>query len=135
MSDRPPLYYRALLAWQYELEEQRRKALEDKETPLSDGLRRKLIGMFGPEHVVSVEVRHDDPYDLVRGAEVEGLRFLGFRSPDGIINVVLVMPCPHCGYQMPSAPLNQLADLGRELLQFDRYGKLNNHECSGPENE
>jgi hypothetical protein len=131
MSDRP-LYYRALLAWRHELEEQRRKALEDKETPLSDGLRRKLTTIFGPEHVVSVEVRHDDSHDLVRGAEVEGLRFLGFRSPEGTINVVLLMPCPHCGHQMPSAPLTRLADLGRELVQFDMHGTLSNHQCTDP---
>lgn len=129
MSGRLALYHKALLAWRQELEERQKVALEDKGTPLGEGLRRKLEALVGPEYAVELEVKTDDPRDLVLPAEVERLRFLGFRSPEGAINVVLLMPCPRCGHQMPSAPLSRLADLGRELLQFDMHGKLSDHQC------
>ena len=130
MSDRLPLYHKALLAWRHELEKQHRATLEDKETPLREGLRRKLAEITGYEYIIEVEDRNDDPYDAVLGAKVENLNFLAFRSPEGAINVVLLMPCPHCGHQMPSDPLTRLADLGRELLQFDMRGTLSNHQCT-----
>jgi hypothetical protein len=130
MSHRLPLYHKALLAWRHELEKQYRAILEDKETPLRERLRRKLAEITGYEYIIEVEDRNDDPYDAVLGAKVENLNFLAFRSPEGVINVVLLMPCPHCDHQMPSDPLTRLADLGRELLQFDMHGTLSNHQCT-----
>ncbi len=85
--------------------------------------------MFGHEHIVEVEIRDDDPYDLVLRATVDNLRFIGFRSPDGSINIVLLMKCHHCGHEMPSDPLRGLADLGRALLQLDMSGTLSTHQC------
>lgn len=107
MSDRSSLYYKALLAWQRELEERRAEALVDKETPLPDGLRQRLTGMFGAEHAVEVEDRQDDPHDMVLGAEVEGLRFIGFRSREGRINLVLLEKCRRCRREMSSGPPHQ----------------------------
>lgn len=130
MSDSPPLHYKALLAWREDLERRRKEALADKEMPLGEGLRRRLTGMFGAEHAVEIEAWKDDPYDLVLWAEVEGLRFLGFRGPDDRINVVLLVKCLRCGHEMSGNPLTSLADLGRELTQFDMTGALDNHECS-----
>lgn len=129
MSRNPSLLHKALRAWRGELERQHKAALADKRTKLRVGLRRKLEEMFGPEHVVELEDK-DDPNDLALGAMIENMRFLAFRSPEGIINVVLLMPCPRCGHQMPSSPLTRLADLGRELLQFDMSGILSGHQCS-----
>lgn len=128
MSRNPSLLHKALLAWRGELERQHEAALADKRVKLRDGLRRKLEEMFGPHHVIELE-DEDDPSDSVLGAVIENLRFLAFRSPEGAINVVLLMPCPRCGHQMPSGPLTRLADLGRELLQFDMSGILGSHEC------
>lgn len=129
MSDNHTLHHKALLAWRRELERQSRKALEDKATPLHEGLRRKLVEMFGTEYAVEVEVRDDDPYDLVLSAEVDGLRFIGFRSPDGSINVVLLKKCSRCEHEMPSNPLTNLSDLGRELTQFGMTGSVGEHRC------
>lgn len=84
--------------------------------------------MFGAEH--AVEVWDSDPHDLVLWAEIEGLRFLGFRGPDDSINVVLLVKCSRCGHEMSSDTLTSLTDLGRELTQFDMTGALSNHECS-----
>jgi hypothetical protein len=128
MSSNASLFHKALIAWRGELEKQHEAALADKRTKLRDGLRRKLEERFGTEHFIELE-DEDDPNDLVLRAVIENLRFLAFRSPEGAINVVLLMPCPRCGHQMPSNPLTRLADLGRELLQFDMSGTLSHHEC------
>jgi hypothetical protein len=130
MSDNSPLHYKALLAWREEMERRRREALADKETPLGEGLRRRLTAMFGAEHPVEVEVWEGDPYDLVLWAEVEGLRFLGFRGPDDRINVVLVAKCSRCGREISGDPLTRLADLGRELTQFGMSGIIGEHHCT-----
>lgn len=129
MSDNNSLLHKALLAWRRELERQCRNAFKDKATPLREGLRRKLVEMFGTEYTVEVEVRDDDPYDLVLSAQVDGLRFIGFRSPDGSINVVLLKKCSHCEHEMPTNPLTSLADLGRELTQFGMTGSVGEHRC------
>lgn len=125
------LYRKALLAWREELEKQRKAALEDRQTGLRERMRRKLEGIFGSGHVIEMEDEHD-PDDLVLKAIIEGLHFLAFRSSAGDINIVLLMPCPHCGFQMTSEPLKSLADLGRDLLLLEMSGKLSNHECSAP---
>jgi hypothetical protein len=130
MSSNLPLYYKALLAWHDELEKQYIATLEDRLTKLRDGTRQKIAEMFGPEYVVQVENRDDDPYDSVLEVEVENLRFIAFRSRGGGINISLLMECPRCGHQMPSNPLTHLADLGRELLRFETSGSLSDHECS-----
>lgn len=130
MSSNLPLYHKALLAWHDEVEKQYKAMLEDKLTKLSEGVRRKMSEMFGPQYIIQVESRDDDPYDSVLEAEVENLRFLAFRSRGGGINIVLLMRCPRCDHQMPSNSLTRLADLGRELLQFELSGSLSNHECS-----
>ena len=134
MSRNSSLFHKALLAWRGELEKQHEAALADKRTNLRDGLRRKLEEMFGTEHFIELE-DEDDPNDLVLRAMIENLRFLGFRSPEGIINVVLLMPCPRCAHQMPSSPLTRLADLGRELTQFGMTGIIGEHQCMGQDDE
>lgn len=128
MSRKLSLYHRAVLAWRDELEKQREATLADKRTKLRDGLRRKLTEMFGPEHQIEMEGERDSD-DVVLEAMVENLNFLGFRDPAGEINVILTLPCPNCMNRMTSIPLNQLADVGRELLQLEMTGRLSNHEC------
>jgi hypothetical protein len=129
MSSSSPLHYKALLAWRQELERQRKEALADKETPLREALRQRLTGMFGVEHLVELEGRDGDPHDMVLGAKVEGLRFIGFRNRDGDINVVLLEKCSRCGHEMPSNPLTRLADLGRELTRLGMSGVVGEHQC------
>lgn len=133
MSRNPSLFHKALLAWQDELERQHETALVDKRTKLRDGMRRKLQEMFGPEHFIELE--EDDRNDLVLRAVIENLLFLAFRSSEGVINIVLLMPCPRCGHQMPSSPLTQLADLGRELTRFGMTGIIGEHQCTGRDDE
>jgi hypothetical protein len=122
MSRNPSLFHKALLAWRDELERQHEAALTDKRTKLRDGMRRKLEKMFGTEHLIELE--DDDRNDLVLRAVIENLLFLAFRSPEGAINVVLLMPCPRCGHQMPSSPLTRLANNGviRRFGAFTRAG-------------
>jgi hypothetical protein len=129
MSSDQPLYRKALLAWQDELEKQYKAILEDKQSSLRNGFLKKLREMFGPSHAIEVE-GENDPNDMALSAVIEGLRFLSFRTPAGNINIVFVMRCPRCGHQMPSAPLTRLADLGRELTNLAMSGSLSNHECS-----
>jgi hypothetical protein len=134
MSSNPSLFHKALIAWRVELEKQHETTLADKRTKLHDGLRRKLEEMFGTEHFIELE-DEDDPDDLVLRAVIENLRFLAFRSPEGGINVVLLMPCPRCNHQMPSRPLIWLADLGRELTQFGMTGIVGEHQCTDKDDE
>jgi hypothetical protein len=134
MNRNPSLFHKALIAWRDELGRQHEAALVDKQTGLRYGLRRKLEEMFGTEHFIELE-DEDDPSDLVLRAVIENLRFLAFRSPEGTINVVLLMPCPRCSHQMPSRPLTRLGDLGRELTQFGMTGIIGEHQCTDEDDE
>jgi hypothetical protein len=53
----------------------------------------KLSAVIGLEYAIEVEIKTDDSRDLVLTAEVESLRSLDFRSPEGAIIVVLLLPC------------------------------------------
>jgi hypothetical protein len=75
-----PLYNRALLAWRSELVKAYQVIEADKQTGLRQGVFRKLAAMFGPWHVIEVETQANSA-DVVIGAVVEDLRFLGLRSP------------------------------------------------------
>ena len=102
--------------------------LKDKQTKLRGGVRQKLLEMFGDGHEIQFE-SEDEEEDQVLWAEVEGLRFLGYRCEEGSINVVLLAPCLRCGHQMPGKPLARLADLGEGILQFEMTGLLDDHQC------
>lgn len=93
MSSNLPLYQKALLAWQDELEKQYKATLDDKHSRLRDRFLKKLREMFGPVHVIEIK-EEDDRNDLVLSAVIEGLRFLAFRTPPGDIKVVFLMVCP-----------------------------------------
>lgn len=129
MSHKLSLYQRALLSWRQELVKQEQAAHKDKQTKLHERLRQRLEEMFGTEHLIEIEIV-DDPTDLVLGAAIENLNFLAFRRSTSDIQIVLLIPCPRCGQQMASDPLRCIADLGRELLQFEMNGTLITHECS-----
>lgn len=128
MSQKQPLYQKALLAWRGELEKQRASILKDKQTKLRDAMSQKLAEICGAEYDIEMEGVHARD-ELVLGAVVENLNFLALRGSSGAINVILLVPCPRCHYQMTSTPLTCLADLGRELLQFEMKGTLSDHEC------
>jgi len=128
MTRKQSLYQKALLAWRRELVTRHESMLKDQQTKLRDALRQKLTGMFGTDYSIEVEEPHPQE-ELVLGAVIENLNFLGIRGPDGGINVVLLIQCSCCGHQMPSTSLTRLADLGRELLQFEMNGTLWDHEC------
>lgn len=128
MTRKHSLYQKALLAWRGELVTQQESILKDKQTKMRDALRQKLIEMFGSNYPIEIESAHAKE-ELVLGAVIEGLNFLAIRGPAGGISVVLLVPCSRCGHQMPSASLTSLADLGRELLQFEMNGTLRDHEC------
>ncbi|MGA9994156.1 MAG: hypothetical protein WBP93_02025 [Pyrinomonadaceae bacterium] len=134
MNRERSLYTTALLAWRGELEKLREEALRYKRVSLREGLRLKLIEMFGPDYEI-LEESDVDPNNHVRGAVINNLSFLAIRQHDGNINVHLLVPCSRCGYQMPSEPLSGMSSLGRELLQLEMNGHLGNHECpTGSEN-
>lgn len=128
MSDRESLYQKALLAWRRELVAQHESALKDKGAKLRDALQQKLVDMFGSDHQIELEGTHANE-EIILGAVIENLNFLALRRNAGDINIVLMIPCSRCGYQMPSEFLTCLADLGRELLQFEMKGTLGEHEC------
>lgn len=128
MTRKQSLYQTALLAWRRELVKRHESMLKDQQTKLRDALRQKLTEMFSTDYSIEVEDPHAQE-ELVLGAVIENLNFLGIRGSDGGINVVLLIPCSRCGHQMPSTYLTRLADLGRELLQFEMNGTLRDHEC------
>jgi hypothetical protein len=128
MSDRKPLYQKALLAWRRELVARHETTLKDKGMKMRDALRQKLVDMFGSDYQIELEGTHVKE-EIILGAVIENLNFLALRRAAGDIHIVLMIPCSHCGYQMPSNSLTCLADLGRELLQFEMKGTLGEHEC------
>ncbi len=122
------LYKRALLAWRRELTKTYEEIQADKQTELRRGVFRKLVGMFGPEHIVELEPSAKAT-EVVIGVVVEDFRFLGLRSPSGEIGIHLLVRCASCGYEMAGDRLNCLADLGRELVELDQKGNIGEHEC------
>jgi hypothetical protein len=128
MTRNKSLYQTALLAWRRELVARHESTLKDKGTKMRDALRQKLVDMFGSDYQIELEGTHTKE-EMILGAVIENLNFLAFRRAAGNIHVVLMIPCSHCGYQMPSDSLTCLADLGRELLQFEMKGTLGEHEC------
>lgn len=128
MARKQSLYQKALLARRGELVAQRESMLKDKQTKMRDALRQKLTEMFGADYQIEIEGAHAKE-ELILGAVIEDLNFLAIRGPGGDISIVLLVPCSRCGHQMPSASLTRLADLGRELLQFEMNGMLRDHEC------
>jgi hypothetical protein len=130
MTHNQSLYQKALLAWRQELVAQHDSTLKDKRMKMRDALRQKLEEMFGSDYPIELEDEHTQE-EIILGAVIENLNFLALRRAAGDIHIVLMIPCPHCGYQMPSDSLTCLADLGRELLQFEMKGTLGKHECPG----
>jgi hypothetical protein len=129
MSRNQSLYHKALIEWKGELEKKQQAILEDKGTKLRDVLHRKLAEIVGPEYAIEIKEAEQDSEELMLDAAAGYLDFIGFRGPAGEINIILVVLCPSCGHKMPSNPLINLADLGRNLLQLEMTGKLSNHEC------
>jgi hypothetical protein len=128
MTQKQPLYQKALLAWRQELMLQRDSMLKDKQAKLRDRMCQKLEEMFGADYPITIEGAHAKD-DLVLGAVVEDLNLLAFRDAQGNINIVLLVLCPRCGHQIAGDPLTRLADLGRELLELDMKGTIGDHEC------
>lgn len=128
MTSKQSLYQKALLAWRGELVTQHESMLKDRQTKMRDALRQKLTEMFGSDYPIEMEGAHPKE-ELVLGVVIEDLNFLAIRGPSGSIDVVLLVLCPRCGHQMPSAPLTRLADLGRELLDLEMKGVVGEHEC------
>lgn len=129
MNPKQSLYEKALLAWRQELKAQLDSILKDKQTNLHDRMQHKIEEMFGLDYPIEIETAsaQDNP---VLGAVVDGLNLLAVKGPSGAIIIVLLVPCLRCGYQMASKPLTRLADLGRELLEFEMKGTIGEHECS-----
>ena len=119
---------KALSAYRRVLVEKREEYRLYKPLRVQDALRLKLENLFGAEHVIEIE---EETGKFVLGAVIEEFSFLGIKKPEGGINVVWVEPCPHCGHQMPSKPLESIIDLGQELVLFGLTGRINDHACSG----
>lgn len=128
MTHKQSLYQQALLAWRRELVTRHESVLKDRQTKMRNALRQKLTEMFGTDYSIEMEEPHAQE-ELILGAVIENLNFLGIRGSDEGINVVLLIPCSRCGHQMPSTYLTCLAGLGRELLQFEMNGTLRDHKC------
>lgn len=129
MSRNQSLYHKALIEWKGELEKKQQAILEDKRMKLRDGFHQKLVEIVGPEYTIEIKDAEDGSEDLLLEASAGYLDFIAFRCPAGEINIILVVLCPNCDHKMPSNPLINLADLGRNLLQLEMTGRLSNHEC------
>jgi hypothetical protein len=122
------LYVRAVQVWRSARAGRQASALRDEQSPLRDVLRRKLADMFGDDYHVEM----DDPggrEESVMFAVIENLNFVAVRQVSGAVNISLMMYCPRCRGEMMSDPLTGLADLGRELLNFEVMGTLGGDRC------
>jgi hypothetical protein len=111
------LHTRAVAAWAA-----RRKDREDAARPLAEQRAQALAARvarvldLAPERVQPLP----SPYAAV--AVVEGLRFVAGPAD----TVALLGRCPHCGRTVGSAPIGDLAELGKQLLAFT---PVSTHDC------
>lgn len=122
-----PLREKAQHAYRQVLAEKFQEARLYEQLALRDALQLKVWKLFGGECLIDFEENEDEH---VLGAVIEELNFLGIRSSNGGLQLVLVESCACCGYKMTSRPITSLVALGRELLQLKMSGTLSNHECN-----
>lgn len=110
----------------------RRERFEERERyrgmALRDALRLKLERVLGVGYDIAIGAGGSE---RERFAEIDGLRFLGVRLPDGDVGVVWVARCPRCGEEKGGRFLEALTDLGEEIAQFRLTGRVGGHQCPG----
>jgi hypothetical protein len=78
----------------------------------------KLMQMFGPECEIKLGL---SPAGTVR-AEVEDVRFIAdFYEDDAFCSLAIILKetCPYCGREIMLGRIDDLADLGKRLEEFE----------------
>ena len=111
------LHTRAVAAWAA-----RRKEAEDAARPLAERRAQALAALVARVLELAPEQVHPLPSPYAAVAMVEGLRFVAGPAD----TVALLGRCPHCGRTVGSAPIGDLAELGKQLLAFTQGSA---HDC------
>lgn len=83
----------------------------------------KLAEMFGPGCEIKMGL---NPAGTVR-AEVEDLRFLADYYEDDFfcsLSIILMETCPSCGRELMLGGVDNLADVGKKLEEFEQGHRL-----------
>jgi hypothetical protein len=116
----------ALLAYERATLERYLECCRYEQLPLREAVRQKLIRMFGDGRRIEVEGSESE---TEQWAKIEEFCFLGIRAPRGEVLVTWITACPKCGMQVGSDFLMSLVDLGREVDELSRTGRLIGHDC------
>lgn len=111
------LHTRALTAWAA-----RRRDSEDAARPLAEERARALAALVAKVLDVAPEAVRPLPSHYAAVAAVEGLRFVAGPAE----TIALLGRCVQCGRTVGSAPIGDLADLGKQLIAFT---PSSTHDC------
>lgn len=124
-EERVSLRQRAALAWKKE-RPLREAARVEKQARQLEAVHAKLEQMFGPESKIKLGLT---PAGTVT-AQVEDVRFTtDFYEDDYFCSLAIILKetCPYCGRDMTLGHLDNLADLGKLLEEFEAGIS---HKCS-----
>ncbi len=124
-EERLSLRQRAALAWKNE-RPLREAARVEKKARQIEAVHAKLEHMFGPESKIKLGL---SPAGTVT-AQVEDVRFTtDFYEDDFFCSLTIILKerCPYCGRDMTLGHLEDLADLGKLLEDFEAGIS---HKCS-----
>jgi hypothetical protein len=104
----------ALLTWKNERSKKEASRLELKAKYLQS-IRRKLTEMFGQVYEINTSINEDE----VVIATVDNMRFSTFIYNEEVITIIPVVKCPSCGKDAFLGAVNDLAELGEVLEEFE----------------
>ncbi len=108
---------KAAIAWKHE-RPLREAARIEKQARQLEAVDKKLEQMFGPEYEIKLGL---SPAGTIT-AEVDDVRFTtDFYEDDFFcsLSIILKEMCPYCGRDMILGAINNLADLGKALEEFE----------------
>lgn len=116
-GSRPTLRERAAQAWKHE-RPLREAARVEKQARQLEAVQKRLEQMFGPESNIKLGLSLAGTIT----AQVEDVRFAtDFYEDDFFCSLAIILKetCPHCGRDMILGRLDDLADLGKLLEDFE----------------
>jgi hypothetical protein len=124
-ASRSSLRDRAAQAWKHE-RPLREAAQVEKRARQLEAVHKKLEQMFGQEYKIKLGL---SPVGTIT-AEVEDVRFTTDFYEDDLfcsLAIILKETCPYCGRDMILGRVDDLADLGKRIEEFETGAS---HKCS-----
>ncbi len=112
---------KAILTWHRE-RPMKEAARMEQQVRLLEAVRSKLDKMFGPGYEIKVGVIDDERIIGI----VDDIRFNTFIYNEEVITIIPVEKCPYCEKDARLGAVNDLAELGEALEEFELGMR---HEC------